>query len=82
MTTTIGYRARIRFANDTAPLARLVSDTRAQFDAIVENETFETCELRGHTVAELFLRTDNRDGQPIYVCEWCADHEDVSPYED
>jgi len=82
MTSTIGYRARIRFANETAPLAQLVIDTKAQFDAIVEAEAFETCELGGHTVAELFLRTDNRDGQPIYVCEWCADHGDVSPYED
>lgn len=82
MTTTIGYRARIRFANDTAPLAQLVADTKALFDAIVEAETFETCELGGHTVAELFLRRDNRDGQPIYVCEQCADEGDVSPYED
>ena len=82
MTTTIGYRARIRFANETAPLAQLVIDTKAQFDAIVEATDFEICELGGHTVAELFLRTDNRDGQPIHVCEWCADHGDVSPYED
>jgi len=82
MTTTIARQARIRFADATAPLAQLVIDTKTQFDAIVEAETFETCELRGHTVAELFLRTDNRDGQPIRVCEWCADHGDVSPYED
>lgn len=78
MTTTIGYRARIRFANETAPLAKLVIDTKAQFDAIVEAETFETCQLCGYTVAELFLRVDNRDLAEIEVCEHCADHGDVS----
>lgn len=82
MTTTIGYRARIRFANDTAPLARLVSDTRAQFDAIVEATDFETCQMCGHTVAELFLRIDNRDLAEISVCETCADEGDVSYVED
>lgn len=78
MTTTIGYRARIRFANETAPLAQLVIDTKAQFDAIVEAETFETCQMCGHTVVELFTRIDNRDNAEIEICEHCADTADVS----
>lgn len=70
MTTTARQITR-RIATDTAAIAGLV--TFGIFDT-----EFETCELNGCTAAELFTRTDNRDGAEIRVCEWCADHGDVS----
>jgi hypothetical protein len=88
MTTTIARQARIRFADQTAPLAQLVIN--AKFAAIVADLITEieaeadmlTCELRGCRTAEVFARIDNRDGAEISVCEDCADNGDVSYVED
>jgi len=78
VTTTIGYRARISFANATAPLTQAVVNSQFAVIEAAERENFETCQLCGHTVAELFTRIDNRDYAEIAVCEHCADHGDVS----
>jgi hypothetical protein len=89
MTITIARAARIRFADETAPLADLVKKARtdAEFAAIVADnfgtvtidEDFEfTCEWNGHGTDNVFVRTDNRDGAEIRVCEYHADHADVS----
>lgn len=84
---TIARQANLRIADRTAPLAQLVID--AKFAAIVEHydvidaeADLETCELGGCRVAELFTRIDNRDNTEIRVCEWHADHGDVSHVED
>ena len=90
--TTIAREARIRFANATAPLAGLVTKAQiqAQFDSIVADnfatvtidasiEDYEfTCEWTGHGTDEVYVRLDNRDGAEISVCEYHADHADVS----
>jgi hypothetical protein len=88
MTVTIARAARIRFADETAPLADLI--VKARFAAIVaddfgtvvidaETDEFEfTCEWNGHGTHETYARIDNRDGTEIRVCEWHADNGDVS----
>lgn len=78
MTTTIARQARIRFADQTAPLAQVVIN--AKFATIVETEVdeFTTCPMCGHATAEVFTRIDNRDGAEIEICETCADTQDVS----
>lgn len=89
MTVTIAYAARLRFAKATTPLARLMRN--AQFDAIIAGNDFGaviidaaehdfefTCEWNGHGTDVTFARIDNRDGFEIRVCEFHADHADVS----
>lgn len=61
---------------------RIAFDTAALFELVILGLEFENCGLCGHPAAELFHRTDNRDGAPVECCEWCADHADVSPVTD
>ena len=74
MTTTIGYRARIRFANETAPLAQLVIDT--QFAVIVaaieagEEFAFD-CGVCGNGTHEIFRRM-TEDFEEVDACERCV----------
>lgn len=82
MTTTIGYRARISFANATAPLTQAVVNSQFALIEAAERESFETCQMCGHTVTELFTRIDNSDMATVEICEVCADTEDVSHVED
>ena len=86
MTITIARAARIRFADETAPLAGLI--IQAQFAAIVADnfstvtidadEYEHVCEWNGHGTDVTFARIDNRDGTEIRVCEHHADTADVS----
>lgn len=85
---TIARQANIKvIANQTTPLAQLIvnikfADIIARLDEIDDEADLETCELGGCRVAELFTRIDNRDNSEIRVCEWHADHGDVSYVED
>lgn len=91
--TTIARQATIRIANATSDLAQLVTKAQlhAEFAAIVadidfatvtvdadEHEFEFTCEWTGHGTDEIYVRIDNRDGHEISVCEYHADHADVS----
>jgi hypothetical protein len=73
MTTTARTMTR-RIATDSRAIAALViADTL---------EDFAACELCTLPSAELFERTDNRDGSTVQVCEHCANFADVSCSDD
>lgn len=81
--TTIARQANIRIADRTAPLAQAVINAKfaaiiERFDEIDADEDLLTCELGGCRVDYLHTRIDNRDGAEIGVCEFHADHGDVS----
>lgn len=85
--TTIARQANLRIADRTSALAQLVIDAKfaaivEHYDAIDAEDELETCELGGCRVTELFIRIDNRDGAEVQVCEFHADHGDVSHVED
>ncbi len=85
--TTIARQANLRIADRTGDLAQLVINAKfaaiiERFDEIDAEAELETCELGGCRVEELLLRRDNRDGADILVCEFHADHGDVSYVED
>jgi hypothetical protein len=61
--------------------AQIATDSADLLDLVILgtlDDEFETCELGGHLAAELYTRTDNRDGSEIRVCEYHADNADVS----
>jgi hypothetical protein len=55
---------------------RLLCEMREELAELEEGP--EECEWSNHPAAELFTRTDNRDGSEIRVCEYHANHADVS----
>jgi hypothetical protein len=73
--TITARKATARIATDSADLLDLIT-----FGTL--DDEFETCELGDHFAAELYTRTDNRDGSEILVCEHCADTADVSCSDD
>lgn len=91
MTTTIARQARIRFADETAPLVQVVIN--AQFAAIVAGlaaeieaeddvEEFEfDCQVCGEGVDEVFCRlTEDRD--KVEACERCVNKYRLAYVED
>lgn len=73
--TTTARTMTSQIATDSLLIADLV------ILGVFEDE-FEVCELRGCYAAELYTRTDNRDGSTVRVCEGCADTQDVSCSDD
>lgn len=73
--TITARKATAQIATDTADLLDLV------IIGLYEDE-FDTCELCEMPAAELYTRTDVRDGSEISACEHCADHGDVSTTDD
>jgi hypothetical protein len=61
---------------------RIITDTDVLAALVILGAEFETCELCTLPAAELFARTDNRDGAEIECCEHCANTADVSPIAD
>lgn len=57
---------------------RIITDTAAISALVLLGTEFDTCELCELPAAELYIRTDNRDGAEIAVCEHCANHADVT----
>lgn len=80
MTTTIARQARIRFADQTAPLAQLVIN--AKFAAIVADliaeieagaEEFEfDCQMCSNGVHKVSSRL-TEDYEPVEACDTCID---------
>lgn len=85
MTTTIARQARIRFADQTAPLAQVVINTRdavreeslvedliADIEAYLGDEEFEfDCGMCGEGVHEVFTRL-TEDFEEVEACERCV----------
>ncbi|NUQ98300.1 MAG: hypothetical protein HOY79_17710 [Streptomyces sp.] len=81
MTTTIARQARIRFADQTAPLAQVIINARFAAivadliteieDDLVEEFEFE-CQVCGDGVHEIFHRL-TEDYEPVEACERCVD---------
>lgn len=81
MTTTIARQARIRFADETAPLAQVVINARfaaivadliAEIEAEDDIEEFEfDCQVCGDGTHEIFPRM-TEDYEPVEACEDCV----------
>ena len=80
MTTTIARQARIRFADQTAPLAQLVinakfaaivADLIAEIEADVEEFEFD-CGMCGDGAHHISPRL-TEDYEPVEACDTCID---------
>ncbi len=57
---------------------RIITDTDALAALVILGTEFDNCEICTLPAAELFARTDNRDGSEVECCESCANTADVS----
>lgn len=82
MTITIARHARIRFADETAPLAQvvarfaeIVAGIKDDFPAVVVDDDLTEyefdCQMCGDGVDEVFCRL-TEDGDKVEACERCV----------